>query len=104
MTSEAGLGQMLGPLDMASVGGATIQVNRIGAIPKGQLGKWRMITALSHPAGCSVNDAIDPDLCSLTYTTVERVKRLGAGALMAKADIESAYHLVLVHTQDQTLL
>ena len=108
LISEARLGRMLGPLDTASVVGMTIQVNWIGAIPKGQSGKWRLITDLSHPAGCSINDANDPDLRSLTYTTVERVAqrvmRSGAGALMAKVDIESAYRLVPVHTQDRTLL
>ena len=108
LSSETGLGRILGPLDTALVGRATIQVNRIGVIPKGHSGRWRLITDLSHLAGCSVNDAIDPDLCSLTYTTVERVAQramhLGAGTLMAKVDIESAYRLVPVHAQDQTLL
>ena len=31
------------------------------------MGKWRLVTDLSHPAGCSVSDVINPDLCSLTY-------------------------------------
>ena len=49
-------------------------INRFGVIPKKyQLGKWRLITDLSYPEGSSVNDAIDPSLCSLSYTSVDVV-------------------------------
>ena len=45
-----------------------------------------------------VNDGIDPDLCSLTYTSVDKVAEVIAalprGGLLAKIDIESAYRLV----------
>ena len=106
--SEAELDWILGQLDATSIRQAAIQTNRIGVIPKGQSGKWRLITDLSHPAGCSINDAIDPDLCSLTYTTVERVAQramhLGTGALIAKVNIEAAYCLVPVNTQVRALL
>ena len=33
---------------------AAIQSNRIGVIPKGQTGKWRLITDLSYPPGHTV--------------------------------------------------
>jgi hypothetical protein len=37
-------------------------------IPKGHnTGKWRLITDLSFPRGQSVNDGIEPDLCSICY-------------------------------------
>ena len=73
-----------------------IHINRFGVIPKGHnSGKWRLITGLSYPPGNSVNDGIDPNLCSLQYTTVEDVAgaatKLGRGELMAKIDIEAAY-------------
>ena len=48
-----------------------------------------LITDLSFPPHQSVNDGIDPDLCSLAYTTV------------AKIDIESAYRLIPVHPDDR---
>ena len=99
---------MLGPLNPMPHGQAAIITNRIGIIPKGNSGKWRLVMSFSHPARYSVNNAIDPDLCSKTYTTIERVAqraiRLGTGALMAKVDIESAYSLVPVHAQDRPLL
>lgn len=77
-------------------------------IPKGRnTGKWRLITILSYPPGYSVNDGIDPTLCSLTYTTVEEITQLitqfHPGALLAKIDIDSAYCLIPVHPQDRCL-
>ena len=48
-------------------------VNRFGVIPKGRnTSKWRLITDLSYPPGRSI---IDPELCSITYTSVERVMK-----------------------------
>jgi hypothetical protein len=47
------------------------------------------------------NDAIEPELCSLQYTSVDEAVRtimtLEAGAMMAKFDIE---HLIPVHPED----
>ena len=78
-----------------------------GVIPKGQTGKWRLITDLSFPPDTSVNDGIDPEFCSLSYTSVDHVAedavRLGVGALMATVDIESAYRLIPVHPEDRPL-
>ena len=105
--NERRLGRMLGPFSPDAFA-STIQMNRVGVIPKGQTGKWRLIMDLSYPPGRSVNDAIDPAHCSLVYTTVERVAQramgLGRGALLAKVDIEAAYRLVPVHGNDRPLL
>lgn len=73
-----------------------VHISRFGIIPKGyNTGKWRLITDLSFPDGHSVNDGIDRNLCSLTYSTVDDVAhlvaKLGQGSLLAKVDIESAY-------------
>ena len=55
-----------------------------------------------------MNDGIDPAHCSLSYMSAETVAaaamRLGRGGMMAKVDIELAYHLVPVHPDDQPLL
>ena len=108
LNSEAKLGRMLGPFRPGTPDCPEVLINRVGVVPKGHSGKWRLITDLSFPSGYSVNDAIDPDLCSLTYTTVEKVARrvmqLGLGTLMAKVDIESAYRLLPVHAQDRALM
>ena len=54
-----------------------------------------------------MNDGIDSELCSLSYTTVDHVAEvavgLGPGALLAKVDIESAYRLIPVHPDDRPL-
>ena len=107
VTKECTRGRMLGPFTTTE-GLPPLQVNRIGAVPKGHdTGKWRIITDLSFPKAGSVNDGIDPSLCSLSYTTVDeiarRVAELGQGTLLAKVDIESAYRLLPVHPQDRPL-
>ena len=107
LEKELQLGRMLGPFP-SHVSGPPLHFNRIGVVPKGyNTGKWRLITDLSYPSSGSVNDGIDPSLCSLTYSSVDQVAdmvvTLGQGALMAKIDIESAYRLIPVHPQDRPL-
>ena len=104
LQKEVSLGRMLGPFHINSQL-PPLHTNRFGVIPKGHnTGKWRLITDLSYPTGLSVNDGIDPTLCSLTYTTVDDIAEtaacLGPGVLLAKVDIESAYRLIPVHPDD----
>ncbi len=101
LRKEIERGRMLGP------GRALppLHINRFGVIPDGHnTGKFRFITDLSFPVGSSVNDSIDPDLCSMPYTTVDEVAAqaawLGKGALLTKIDI---YRLIPVHPQDRVL-
>ena len=106
LSKEVGAGRMIGPLPKGFAG---VHVSRFGVIPKlHQPGKWRLITDLSSPKGASVNDGIDPLLCSLSYVSVDdavrRIISLGSGALLAKLDVESAYCLVLIHPCDCLLL
>ena len=69
---------------------------------------WRLILDLSHPEHFSINDGIDPRLCSLAYPTVhdavQQVLKLGCRALLAKINIEQAFRNVPVHPQDRHLL
>ena len=107
ISKELKLGRILGPL--ATICHPAIHINRFGVIPKGHNSvKWRLITDLSYPPGNSINDGIDPKLCSLQYTTVEDVAgataKLGRVALMAKIDIEAAYRLFPVHPHNRPLL
>lgn len=107
LQKEQSLGRMLGPFKTAEVPTST-HINRFGVIPKGhETGKWRLITDLSYPPAFSVNDGINPILCSLTYTSVDEVAdivaQLGRGSLLAKVDIEAAYRLIPVHPQDRPL-
>ena len=110
LSKECSLGRMLGPFTGDSLLSLLplCHVNRFGVIPKGHnTGKWRLITDLSFPPGGSVNDGIDPTLCSLAYTSVDQVAEVvaqyGRGSLLAKIDIESAYRLVPVHPDDRPM-
>ena len=64
-----------------------VQVSPFGVIPKSEPGKWRLILDLSAPEGCSVNDSICSEWCSLSYISVDDVAaeivNLGRGAQMA---------------------
>uniref|UniRef100_A0A1X7UTD7 Uncharacterized protein n=1 Tax=Amphimedon queenslandica TaxID=400682 RepID=A0A1X7UTD7_AMPQE len=55
---------------------SALQVSPIGIIPmKSSPGKFRMIVDLFSPKGHSINDAINPPLCSLHYATVANAAR-----------------------------
>ncbi len=63
---------------------------------------------LSFPKGHSINDGVELELYSLSYTSVDRavqrILRRGAGARLAKFDVEGAYRTVPVHPEDRHLL
>ena len=44
-----------------------VHTSQFGVIPKSEPGTWRLIVDLSAPEGASVNDGIDPEVCSLHY-------------------------------------
>ena len=86
-----------------------IHCSPIGVIPKkNKPGKWRLIVDLSSPEGASVNDGIDKDSCSLSYTSVDTITSIvvkrGQGAELAKMDVREAYRMVPVHPDDRCLL
>ena len=88
---------------------AGIHCSPIGVIPKkNKPGKWRLIVDLSSPEGASINDGINNDRCSLSYTSVDviaqKVALLGQGTLLGKMDIKQAYRMVPVHPEDRYLL
>ena len=99
-------GRVLGPFPLQY---PTIHTSPFGVIPKRhQANKWQLILDLSHPEGSSVNDGIDPSLCSLQYTSVDdittQILTTGRGTLMAKIDIKNAYRNIPVHPSDRHLL
>ena len=107
IASELAAGRVLGPVEPFVV--LSVQVNRFGLVPKGhQPGKWCLIVDLSFPRRNSVNDGIEPGICSLRYTSVDeackRVVARGQGTVLAKFDVEGAFHTVPVHPDDKQLL
>ena len=106
LAQECSEGRILGPFPVEDQPG--LQVSRFGVIPKGKSGKWRLIIDLSAPEGRSVNDGIEPELCSLSYVNVDEaavaIRKAGRGAFLAKVDIKQAYRIVPVHPEDRPLL
>ena len=99
LRNEVSLSRVSGPFGSSPLPDLHIRI--FGVTPKaGQPGKWRLILDLSSPHGSSVNDGIDPDLFSLQYIKfddiVMMVTNLGRGALIAKFDVQSAFHNLAV--------
>jgi hypothetical protein len=96
---------VLGPFSQKNI--STLQVSPIGLVPKSS-GEWRLITHLSFPENDSVNDFIDPQICSVKYLSfdkvVDMVSGLGKSALCGKMDISQAFRLLVVHPGDFDLL
>ena len=63
---------------------------------------------LSSPESRSVNEGIEPELCSLQYVrlddVISRIVQVGRGAQLAKLDIESAYRMIPVQLGERLLL
>lgn len=86
-----------------------IHCSLFSLIPKkNKPGKWRSIVDLSAPEGSSMNDDIERDMISLSYTSINnivcRVVQLGQGTLLSKMDIKQAYRLILIHPDNRYLL
>ena len=95
LAKEVSLGRVYGPTSIPPIN--NLQVNRFGVIPKKD-GGWRLILDLSFPFGHSVNDGINKDEFTLTYSKVSDaislIIKAGRGALMGKVDIKSDRHLL----------
>ena len=74
--AEVRAGRVLGLMEPGNH--PRVHVNQFGLVPKShQPGKWRLIVDMSHPRGVSVNDGVEPKLCSMNYTSVDvAVKRV----------------------------
>ena len=88
------MGREVGPLNPMKV--LQTHTSRFGVFPKShQPEKWRLIADLLHTEGASVNDGIEKEICSLTYSTVDNaigiIRDMGKGTRLVKFDIESAY-------------
>ena len=78
-----------------------------GVIPKKE-GGWHLILDLSFPVGHSVNDGINKEEFTVTYSRVSDaialIIKAGRWALIGKVDIKSAYRIIPVHPSDRHLL
>ena len=104
LASELAAGRVFGPVGPDVV--PLVQVNRLGLVPKGH--QLRLIVDLSFPRGYSINDCIEPSVCSLHYTSVDeackQIVARGQGIILAKFDVEGVFRTVPVHPDDRQLL
>lgn len=102
---EVACGRFAGPFKVSPI--ENLRVSPVGLVPKAD-GDWRLITHLSYPKGCSVNDGISEELASVQYTSLDKVAdmifQLGKDSLFAKRDIKSAFRLLPVSPEDFCLL
>ena len=68
LVQECLQGRMAGPFAEAPF--HPFHCSGMGVVPK-QDGSWQVITHLSAPGGLSVNDFIDPESVTLSYTTID---------------------------------
>ena len=98
LQKEVNFRQVVGPYPAPPL--ANFRCHPVGVIPKKHLSDWRTIYHLSYPQGNSINDHIAKDSYSLTYVRVDDaiqiLQSLGKGAHMAKIDLKSAFHLMLL--------
>lgn len=103
---ELSLGRIAGPFSTPPAD--PFVVSPLGLVPKKDTGKFRVIHDLSFPRHCAVNDFITDADATVVYQSfdiiVGHVQRSGAGALIAKADIESAFRIIPVRPRDRFLL
>ncbi|KAJ1206227.1 hypothetical protein NDU88_001636 [Pleurodeles waltl] len=106
LQKELQLGRVAGPFAQPPL--PNFIVSPLGIVPKKEHGKYRMIHHFSYPKGSSVNDYLEEGTCSVCYASfdeaIDLVRTAGKGALMAKADIESAFRLLPVHLSSFHLL
>ena len=105
ISAERAAGRLLGPLPSSP----SVHVSPIGLVPKGHGGDaWRMIVDLSYPRGRSVNDFIDPSICSPTYPSIDDavavILALGRGTELVKIDLKNAYRILPIHPDDRQFL
>ena len=106
LMKEVDLGRMAGPFSTKPI--ENLRISPIGLVPKAEPGTFRLIHHLSYPDSDSVNSGIDRQLCTVQYTSfdeaVSMIAGAGPGALLAKADIQSAFRLIPIHPNDFCLL
>ena len=103
---EVQAGRMVGPLPSSTA--RAVHCSPVSLVPKSRgTGHWRMIVDLSSPLARSVNAGIQPDLCTLRYSSVydivQFISYLGCGTPLIKVDLKNAYRMVPIHPADRWL-
>lgn len=76
------------------------RISPLGFIPKKAASEFRLIHHLSFPEDYSLNDELNRELCSVSYSSFDEAVSLlngfGRNCLVSKADIKSAFRLLPV--------
>jgi len=111
---EVQLGRILGPFDSPPL--PNFRSSAIGLVPKKSsnpdpksVDNWRFIHDLStYPRVGSVNEGIPDEHAKVQYQTfdslIDKLSKLGKGALMAKADLKSAFRTLPMSPKDFHLM
>lgn len=95
LLKEIGDGRIAGPFQEPTF--PNFRVSPLGIIPKKELNTYRLIHHLSYPYMLSLNDKIDPNYCLVHYSSfadaLRIIRSIGSSALLAKANIKSAFRL-----------
>ena len=102
LKNELELGRIAGPFSSPPF--PTFRCSPLALIPKKAEGEFRLVLNLSYPRNQSVNDFIDRNLCTVWYSSMDDavrvIQKLEKGALLAKADIKSAFRLLKIWPGD----
>ena len=100
--AEIEAGRVAGPFDERPF--PSLRVLHWAWSPKKNPADFRLIHHLSYPPGNSLNDFIDPSLCTVQYTSfdmaVHMVQDLGQSCLLGKSDLKSAFRNLPVSPVD----
>ena len=103
---EIHLGRIAGPFDEPPF--FNFHSSPLGLVPKHDPGKFRLIHDLSFPKDDSINSYTSREFTTVQYETLDRVVELvrscGRNCLIAKADIQEAFRLIPIRSQDYPLL
>lgn len=103
--NEVNLGRMLGPFKYLPI--SRLRISPIGLVPKSD-GNWRLTTHLSYPQDGSVNSFINPELCKVSFSSLDnildKIDECGKGAELVNVDIKSAFRLLIVSPSGFDLL
>ena len=77
-------------------------------VPKKSPGEFRLIHHLSFPKGASVNDGISHENSTVCYANIgdaiRCIKLAGQGSYLAKTDIQNAFRIIPIQSDDYGLL
>lgn len=99
------LGRIAGPFTSPPL--SNFVSSPLGVVPKSEPGKFRVIHDLSFPKHDSVNLLIPEENSKVKYDSIDVVtdllRQFGQGALMAKTDIQDAFRIIPIHSDDYNL-